>query len=321
YHGCLQGYEKIGDKYVKNTGYNRWADTNNLIILYPQAVATTSRSATLRAPFANMNGCWDWIGWYGTDFNVKSGKQSTAMKKMIDRVVSGFNPIEAPSQLQVNSVTDNSATLSWKQVTGASGYNIYRNGGKVNNQVVTSTTYTDTNLNSGSTYTFTVKAVSSQGSESAASSSVIAKTTGEAPAVETPSGLSITGITSNSVSLQWTASATAEQYNVYRDGNKVATVSVSSYTDTGLSAGTQYKYQVSSVKGAQESDKSTEVTFTTQIQKVCFSASNYNHVAAGRARQSGGYVFANGSNQSMGLYNIFVITNLCQTQENYYVIE
>ncbi|CAF1206420.1 unnamed protein product, partial [Adineta ricciae] len=38
YHGCLQGYEKIGDKYVKNTGYNRWADTNNLIILYPPAV-------------------------------------------------------------------------------------------------------------------------------------------------------------------------------------------------------------------------------------------------------------------------------------------
>jgi len=140
YHGCLQGYEKIGDKYVKNTGYNRWADTNNLIILYPQAVSTSMRSEMLRAPFPNMNGCWDWIGWYGTDFSVKSGKQSAAMKKMIDRVVSGFNPIGAPAQLQVNTITDNTVALSWQPVSGAAGYNLYRNGGKVNSQPITGTT-------------------------------------------------------------------------------------------------------------------------------------------------------------------------------------
>ena len=36
-HGCLQGYATIGDKFVKNTGYTRWADTNSIIVLFPQA--------------------------------------------------------------------------------------------------------------------------------------------------------------------------------------------------------------------------------------------------------------------------------------------
>lgn len=35
-HGCLQGAEVIGDKYYASTGYNEMADTNNIIMLYPQ---------------------------------------------------------------------------------------------------------------------------------------------------------------------------------------------------------------------------------------------------------------------------------------------
>jgi hypothetical protein len=321
YHGCLQGYEKISDKYVKNTGYNRWADTNNIIVLYPQAVTTSTSSPGSGVSFANMNGCWDWVGWYGSDFSVKSGKQLSTMKKMIDRITSGFNPIDAPANLQVTDTTDNSASLSWKQVSGASGYNVYRNGEKVNNGIVTVITFTANNLNSGSTYTFTVKAVSSAGSESAPSNSVTAKTTGEPPAVEVPSGLTVTDVTSNSVTLKWQSAAGAEKYNIYRNGNKIADVSSTSYTDTSLNAGTDYNYQVSSVKGSQETEKSSELKVTTLTQKVCYEDSNFNHVAAGRATQVLGYVYANGSNQNMGLYNIFVRRNICKTKENYYVIE
>ncbi|CAF0775007.1 unnamed protein product [Adineta steineri] len=320
YHGCLQGYEKIGDKYVKNTGYNRWADTNNIIVLYPQAVATTTRSLTDRAPFPNMNGCWDWIGWYGTDFNHKTGKQSAAMKKMIDRVVSGFNPIDPPTQLKIDSITDNSISLSWNQVIGASGYNIYRNGQKVNQFIITDNKFLDNNLNSGSTYTFIVKSLSSQGTESISSNTVTGKTTGESPSVEVPNGLTITDITLNSISLSWTSSSTAEQYNIYRNGNKIATVSLTTYKDINLNSNTEYKYQITSLKDSQESEKSLEVKASTLMEKVCFNDNNYNHVVAGRARQSGGYVFANGSNQNMGLYNTFTRTNLCKTQDNHYII-
>ncbi|MEU0563033.1 PHB depolymerase family esterase [Dactylosporangium sp. NPDC006015] len=52
----------------------------------------------------------------------------------------------------------------------------------------------------------------------------------------------------------------------------------------------------------------------------CVRASNYAHVTAGRAHQSGGYVYANGSNQAMGLYNVFTTHGLQQTGANYYVV-
>jgi poly(3-hydroxybutyrate) depolymerase len=320
FHGCLQGYAKIGDKFVKNTGYNRWADTNNIIVLYPQAVSTSTMGAAGTASFPNMNGCWDWVGWYGADFDVKSGKQLTAMKKMIDHITGGFNPIAPPTDLAVTATTDNSVSLSWKQVSGASGYNVYRNGGKTNNGIISGTTFTDNSLASGTTYTFIVKAVSSSGSESTASNTVSAKTTGEPPAIQTPTGLTITDTTANSIALKWNTASGAQKYNVYRNGNKVTDVSATSYTDTGLNSGTDYKYQVSAVKDSSESEKSTEVKGTTLTEKVCYSDTNYNHVTVGRAYQSLGYAYANGSDQLMGLYNIFLRTNLCKTKENYYVL-
>ena len=42
------------------------------------------------------------------------------------------------------------------------------------------------------------------------------------------------------------------------------------------------------------------------------------HVTAGRARQSGGYAYANGSNQNLGLYNTFYTATLKQTSPGYW---
>jgi poly(3-hydroxybutyrate) depolymerase len=50
------------------------------------------------------------------------------------------------------------------------------------------------------------------------------------------------------------------------------------------------------------------------------TASNYAHVQAGRATTSGGYTYARGSNQNMGLYNVYYTTKLANTAPNYYVI-
>jgi len=63
-----------------------------------------------------------------------------------------------------------------------------------------------------------------------------------------PTGLTVTGTTSSSVSLSWTASTDnvgVTGYDVYRGGTKIATVtSGTSYTDTGLTAATAYSYTV-----------------------------------------------------------------------------
>ncbi|WP_406042381.1 PHB depolymerase family esterase [Micromonospora sp. NBC_00898] len=59
---------------------------------------------------------------------------------------------------------------------------------------------------------------------------------------------------------------------------------------------------------------------TPTASPVCVTASNYAHVTAGRAYQSGGYAYALGSNQKMGLYNTFYTSTLKQTGPSYWVI-
>ncbi len=61
-------------------------------------------------------------------------------------------------------------------------------------------------------------------------------------------------------------------------------------------------------------------TATPTAAPVCSTASNYAHVQAGRAHDSIGYALANGSNQNMGLDNVFYVTTLKKTGPNYYVI-
>jgi poly(3-hydroxybutyrate) depolymerase len=78
-HGCMQNEATAGSAFYQTAGYNRWADTNNMIVLYPQAIATT----------ANPGGCWDWWGSDDLNYPGKSGGQMVALKTMIDRIVSG----------------------------------------------------------------------------------------------------------------------------------------------------------------------------------------------------------------------------------------
>ncbi|MFI1028005.1 chitinase [Streptomyces sp. NPDC020951] len=78
-----------------------------------------------------------------------------------------------------------------------------------------------------------------------------------------PSGLSVSGTTSSSVSLAWNAVSGATGYSVYRGGTKVTAVTGASATVTGLAASTSYSFQVTATNAAGESVKSTTVTATT----------------------------------------------------------
>jgi hypothetical protein len=79
FHGCKQSAAVVGDDFYANTGYNYWADTNNIIVLYPQVNAST-------VPF-NPDGCWDWFGYTGPDYALKSGSQLTAVHAMVSRLL------------------------------------------------------------------------------------------------------------------------------------------------------------------------------------------------------------------------------------------
>ena len=59
---------------------------------------------------------------------------------------------------------------------------------------------------------------------------------------------------------------------------------------------------------------------TPSPSMTCFTATNLDHVRAGRAHDSAFFAQANGSNENMGLDNIFITTTLKKTGPNFYVI-
>jgi cellulose 1,4-beta-cellobiosidase len=82
-----------------------------------------------------------------------------------------------------------------------------------------------------------------------------------------PSNLAVTGVTSSSASLSWSASTDnvgVTGYRVFRNGVQVATTAGTSYTDSGLTASTQYTYKVAATDAAGNvSAQSAGVTATT----------------------------------------------------------
>jgi len=66
FHGCLQNIQFIGNQYAMYSGYNEWAETNNIIVLYPYVKPL---------PDINPNGCWDWWGYTNEYYATKNGEQ------------------------------------------------------------------------------------------------------------------------------------------------------------------------------------------------------------------------------------------------------
>ena len=78
-HGCRQAAESVGNQFYTDTGYNNWADGNDLLVLYPQV----NKSET---PY-NPRGCWDWWGYTGPNYAFKSSPQMKALMAMVNRLV------------------------------------------------------------------------------------------------------------------------------------------------------------------------------------------------------------------------------------------
>ncbi|WNF01000.1 PHB depolymerase family esterase [Streptomyces luomodiensis] len=137
-----------------------------------------------------------------------------------------------------------------------------------------------------------------------------------------PSGLAATGATDTTISLTWKPVDGATDYAVHRDGAQITTSATTSYTDTGLRAGTSHTYAVAArdADGKAGPLSGAVTAQTTGATAVCWTAGNYAHVQAGRATTSAGYTYAKGSGQNMGLYNTFVTTTLKESPTGYFTV-
>jgi len=160
----------------------------------------------------------------------------------------GPTQLAAPTGLMSMGQTDTTIDLMWSAVANADSYDVYRDGALVGNTKTAS--YTDTGLKASTTYHYQVVAKAASGSTTYSDSAKSAEfdQATKAPAGPTPlaapTGLKSTAQTDTTIALAWTGVANADSYDVYRDGAVVGNTKTASYTDTGLTAGTTYHYQV-----------------------------------------------------------------------------
>ncbi len=129
---------------------------------------------------------------------------------------------------------------------------------------------------------FSVGKVILGGNEGSAGSmyTVIALKSGSGPSIDTtvpstPTNLLATAVSTVQVSLNWGASTDnvgVTGYRVFRNGVQIATTSLTSFTNTGLTAGTTYSYTVSAFDAAGNlSAPSSSKSVTTKTDELLIS--------------------------------------------------
>ncbi|MER5760767.1 glycoside hydrolase family 18 chitinase [Streptomyces sp. NPDC002082] len=248
---------------VKNTGtttLSSWAVEWD----YPAGTAVTSAwDATVTSSGTHWTG--KNVGWNGTlapgatisfGFNGTGSGAPSGCKVNGGSCDGGTTPTDtppgAPGTPTASNVGETGLTLSWTAATddkGIKNYDVYRNGAKI--ATVTGTSYTDSGLTKGTTYGYTVTARDTIDQTGPSSGALSVTTTGGTNPTDNPPGAPGTPTASNvgetGLTLSWTAATDdkgVKNYDVFRNGAKIATVTGTSYTDSGLTKGTSYTYSV-----------------------------------------------------------------------------
>lgn len=204
----------------------------------------------------------------------------------------------APTGVTATAVGSNRIDIAWSAVSGVGTYRVYRSTGACPGgsfaqiaEVTSGTSYSDTSVSGGTTYSYQVTAVDAQPCESAQSSCSSATAGGTCSTAPTFSGLGSAGSAGTAqcgVNLAWSA-ATGNcgggsnlRYNVYRStsagftpgsGNlRQSCVNGTSFTDSTVSNGTTYYYVVraedTGASGGSGQCGGREETNTTQRSAV-----------------------------------------------------
>lgn len=75
-HIALHGCDQSGTEFAVNSGLNRWAQSNRLVVLYPQAVVSEVEPV-------NPQGCWDWWGYSGDNYATLDGQHIEGLLRLI----------------------------------------------------------------------------------------------------------------------------------------------------------------------------------------------------------------------------------------------
>jgi len=203
--------------------------------------------------------------------------QSTAASATTPACTTDTTPPTTPTGLVATGVSCSQVNLSWNASTdsggsGLKGYNIYRNGAFVKQVLAPATSTSDTGLSAQTTYSYRVSAVDNAGNQSAQGTASGATTSScsDTTPPSMPMGVFATAASSSQINLSWipstdTGGSGLAGYNVYRGGVLIGGTTLASYSNTGLTANTQYCYTVKAYDNAGNvSVQSAQACSTTQ---------------------------------------------------------
>ena len=167
-------------------------------------------------------------------------------------VASAVTALSSPSSLKATASTYNSIKLSWKSVTGKSGYEVFRSESQSGPFAyvgsASSTAFTNINVNTGSAYYYQVRAYRLVGSTrvyGGFSPIASAKTS-----LSVPKSVKASRANATSIRVKWGSVSGANGYELFRSASKtgsyaqVVSTTSASFVDTGLTTGTRYYYKV-----------------------------------------------------------------------------
>ena len=196
----------------------------------------------------------------GTTYYYKVKAVNSAGESAYSNVVSGRATVTTLTM--GHSSTSGKPQLTWKAVSGAASYKVYRATAKNGAYSVINTTkaltYTNVGAALGTTYYYKVEALNAAGKSMGFSAIVEGKV---APVLAV--GYSSV---SGKPQLTWKAVPGATEYQVYRSiqqnsgYTKINTTTATSYVNTGAKANTTYYYKIVAVKGTAVSDFSNIVS-------------------------------------------------------------
>ena len=171
--------------------------------------------------------------------------------------------IFTPANVELVGATPaaNSITVTWQAAEGASTYVIYRKPAGTNSWAiiarnVSGTSYTDTGVTAGESYTYTVRGVAADGRTMSKGYDTKGVTAKVPAAVTVPANVTMknAAVSGSSIVVTWDAAEGASTYVIYRKPagtNSWAViarnVSGTSYTDKSVTAGESYTYTVRGV--------------------------------------------------------------------------
>ncbi len=198
-----------------------------------------------------------------------------------------------PTNLAASAVSTSQINLSWSASTdnvGVTGYRLERcSGANCSNfaEIATpgGTSYSNTGLAAGTTYGYRVRAVDAAGNPSSYSSVASAtapnQTTTDTAAPSNPTNLAASAVSTSQINLSWSASTDNVGVTGYRlercsganctNFAQIATPGGTSYSNTGLTAGTTYRYRVRAVDLAGNLSSYSSVASATTKQQTTAS--------------------------------------------------